>query len=66
MLVKGKTAVLLVLLLIIGGAFSVVSEPLTIAFGDPPNPPDFGGSPGGGVTPCGDPVPGGGNPGGDD
>jgi hypothetical protein len=44
----------------------VVSEPLTIAFGDPPNPPNFGGSPGGGVTPCGDPVPGGGNPGGDD
>lgn len=65
-MVKGKMVAFVVLLLIIGGAFCAVSEPLAVAFGDPPNPPGSGGSPGGGVTPCGDPVPGGGSPGGDD
>ena len=63
-MVKGKMVAFVVLLLIIGVAFTAVSEPLTVAFCDPPDPPGSGGPPGGGVTPCGDPVPGGG-PGGD-
>ena len=64
-MMKSKVVAFVVLLLVIGGAFCVVSEPFQIAFCDPGNKPDPDGPPGGGITPCGDPVPGSG-PGGDD
>lgn len=62
---KGKIVAFVVLLLIIGGAFCVASDLFHVALCDPVSPYGFGGSPGGGVTPCGDPVPGGPGGGGD-
>jgi len=64
--VNGKIVAFVALLLVLGGAFCVAIEPCTVALCDPVYPPDLGGPPGGGVTPCGDPVPGGGGGGGDD
>jgi len=64
--VNGKIVAFVALLLVLGGAFCVAFEPCTVALCDPVYPPDPEGSPGGGVTPCGDPVPGSGGSGGDD
>lgn len=63
---NGKIVAFVALLLVFGCAFCVAFEPCTVAFCDPKYPPNSGGPPGGGVTPCGDPVPGGGGGGGDD
>jgi len=64
--VNGKIVAFVALLLVLGGAFCVAFEPCTVALCDPKHPPNSGGPPGGGVTPCGDPVPGSGGSGGDD